>query len=103
MYYSSRTARTLLLYSRPPAPPYDLSVTSRPRVKPPHACHPAPHHAQASFAAAATAAAQGESLRHPRKRNVHAVEQLPILPDFERWPNKYIQVCVQYDKARVWL
>ncbi|KAI8466707.1 MAG: RNA polymerase II-associated [Monoraphidium minutum] len=41
---------------------------------------------------ASFAAAQQPITAHPTKRGVVATEVLPILPDLDRWPHKYIQV-----------
>ncbi|GBF92417.1 RNA polymerase II-associated factor [Raphidocelis subcapitata] len=41
---------------------------------------------------ASFAAAQLPIVSHPRKCGVTALEVLPVLPDLERWPHKYIQV-----------
>lgn len=41
---------------------------------------------------ASFAAAQQPITHHPKKRGVVATEVLPVLPDLEQWPHKYIQV-----------
>jgi hypothetical protein len=62
----------------------ETAPLNTPLVSPP-ALPPPPR--QASFAAA-----QQPIVGHPCKRGVVATEVLPMLPDLERWPHKYIQV-----------
>ncbi len=36
------------------------------------------------------------SLKHPKNKDLHALEVFPIFPDFENWPNPYF--LASYDE-----
>lgn len=57
--------------------------------------HPPTHRTPTCTQATFAAARSGLPLVHPTKPGVTAVRCLPILPDLDAWPNKYVTVVFE--------